>query len=357
MLTGALLLIGGFLGSFFNIYLVFVCFSGLPVVIFGLSRMQRFHEMSIDVGESSTARQLRRLEARSRQRDARIDKLLKRLNCRDIEELEALAQIVGNLGTDGEIIQSRLDLLPASITPANLEEEMARLAQQVEERRSDLDSDTSSRPPLDEVETLVSEYKELKEEREKLDAARRRALVSIAELEERSEGPLRLETRRTRLEKARDETVREIERLRSESEGVENKLGEQVAEAVVRLEERIGRILEQLSGGVYRRVSFGEEASSLELYSEFRGEFIAPAEAGEGVARGVWLALRMALYEAIFGRNNPPLLLREPLEGLGEAAAQQGMQLLREASRVRQTLILTSDDIYDIYADRLLEVS
>ncbi len=357
VLTGALLCVGGILGSFFNIYLVFVCFSGLPVVIFGLSRMQRFHEMSLDVGESSTARQLRRLEARSRQREVRIDKLLRRLNCHNMEELEALAQIADSVGTDREIIESRLELLPAGITPDNLEEEMQRLASQVEENRSALDEGTSARPPLAEVESLVQEFKELKEEREKLDAMRRRTLAAIEELEDRAEGPIRLETRRSRLTRARDETVIEIERLKSESDRVENELGALVAEAVVRLQERIGRILDQLSAGVYGRVSFGEEASSLELYSEFRGEYIAPAEAGEGVAKAVWLALRLALFEAIFGRNNPPLVLREPVEGLGDAAAQKGMQILRETSRARQTLILTSSDTYDAYADRLLDIS
>lgn len=357
VLAGALLCVGGILGSFFNIYLVFVCFSGLPVVIFGLSRMQRFHEMNIDVGESSTARHLRRLEIRCQQREARIDRLLKKLNCYDLKELEALAQLAESLVTGREIIQSGLELLPAGVTANNLDEEIARLAGQVEEARAAMNSGGSARPPLSEVESLVQEYKELKEEREKLEALRMRTGAQLEELEERAQGPIALEARRSRLVKARDDTVREIERLRAESEQVEDRLGGLVAEAVARLEKRVNRVLDLLSGGVYRRVRFGEEVSSLELYSEFRGDFILPAEAGESVSRAVCLALRLALFEAIFGRNNPPLVMHEPMEGLGEPAAGQAMQFLREASRTRQTLVLTSLDDYDAYADRLLYIS
>ncbi len=357
ILTGALLCVGGILGSFFNIYLVFVCFSGLPVVIYGLSRMQRFHEMSIDVGESSTTRHLRRLEVRCQQRKVRIDRLLKKLNCHDLEELAALAQLAENLGTDREIIQSRLELLPAGVTANNLDEEIERLAEQMKVARAAMNSDGPARPPLQEVESLVQEFKELKEEREKLGALRMRTRAALKELEERAPGPIALGTRRSRLVKARDDTAREIEKLRAESDRVEENLGGLVAEAVSRLEERVNRILDLLSGGVYRRVRFGEEASSLELFSELRADFILPAEAGESVSRAVWLALRLALFEAIFGRNNPPLVLRDPAEGLGEPAAGQAMQLLKEASRTRQTLVLTSLDIYDAYADRLLDVS
>ncbi len=357
VLTGALLCIGGILGSFFNIYLVFIFFFGLPVVIFGLSRMQRFHELSIDVGESSTARQLKRLETRSRQREARIDKLLKKLNCHDLDELAALAHMSENLGTDREIIQSRLELLPAGVTPNNLEQEMKKLAKRLEEARSTLDAEGLKRPSVPAVESLVQEYKELKEEREKLEAARKRTRAAMEEMEERAQGPLALEARRARLIQAREDTVREIERLRNESERVEGHLGELVAEAVGRLEERVNRILEILSGGVYKQVRFAEEASSLELFSAFRGQFIAPAEAGDGVARAVWLSLRLALFEAIFGRNNPPLVMYEPVAGLGEPAAHLGIQLLKEVSRTRQTLILTGLDSYDAYADRLLDLS
>ncbi len=49
--------------------------------------------------------------------------------------------------------------------------------------------------------------------------------------------------------------------------------------------------------------------------------------------------------------------MHEPMEGLGEPAAGQAMQFLREASRTRQTLVLTSLDDYDAYADRLLYIS
>ncbi len=357
VLTGALLCVGGILGSFFNIYLVFIFFFGLPVVVFGLSRMQRFHEMSIDVGESSTARQLKRLEQRTRQREARIEKLLGRLNCHDLDELAALAHLAENFGTDREIIQSRLELLPAGVTPNNLEQEMERLARRVEESRSVLEAEGQMRPSVPALESLVQEYKDLKEEREKLEALRMRTRAAMEEMEERAQGPLALEARRARLVQARDETVREIERLRHESERVEDHLGELVAEAVARLEERLSRILNLLSDGVYKQVRFAEEASSLELFSEFRGEFILPAEAGEGVERAVWLALRLALFEAIFGRNNPPLVMQEPLAGLGEQAERQGIQLLKEASRMRQTLILTSRNSYDAYADRLLDLS
>ncbi len=356
ILTGALLCVGGILGSFFNIYLIFVFFGGLPVVILGLSRMQRFHEMSMDVGESSTARYLRRLEIRQRQRESRMDRILQRLNCRDLDELAALARLA-DISIDREIIQPRRELLPAGVTANNLDGEMERLALAVEGAREAVETAAPSRPALQEIEPLVQEYRELREEREKLGAQAMRTRSALDELEEKAQVPISLEGRLSRLTRARDETVREIERLRAESESVENRLGELVAEAVSRLEERVSRMVEKLSGGVYRRVQFAEEASSLELYSEFRREFIPPAEAGENVARAVWLALRLALFDAIFGRNNPPLVMREPLKGLGEPAARQALQMLKEGARTRQTLVLTGLPDYDLYADRLLDLS
>ncbi|MHB8779787.1 MAG: hypothetical protein ACYC55_00170 [Candidatus Geothermincolia bacterium] len=335
-MAGMMLCIFGILGSFFNINLIFAFFGGLPVLVFGLQRMQRYHEKAIDADDRSAARQLARIRVRAEHRSARREKLMRRLGCEDREEFDSLMAVMR--GESSAPAGMMAEEPHAELTSERLAGEVEAMRARLDGARAEFHRELAEAPILTEVESLVAAYKECREERERLEAAMLRARTSLADSGHPEPELARL--RWERLLRAEQQTQAEIERLTSESERLSLELADAVAAALTSLEARVGTFIDRLTRGVYSKVRIASDGAAIEVFSGARGEYIIPAEAGNSVERGLLLALRLALFDTIFSRSNPPLVLLDPMEGLTAQMAEGLRALLEEMGRGRQILLL-----------------
>jgi uncharacterized protein YhaN len=122
------------------------------------------------------------------------------------------------------------------------------------------------------------------------------------------------------------------------------------------LEERAGRYLRQLSGGVYDRVAVDEHTLAPRVWVGPPKEWaeVASREIGSGAVDQCYLALRLALVDVLCDDRCPPLFLDDPFLAYDEHRAREAMYFLRQLARDRQIFLLTCRGEYHKYADRLI---
>jgi hypothetical protein len=122
------------------------------------------------------------------------------------------------------------------------------------------------------------------------------------------------------------------------------------------LEERAGRYLRLLSGGVYDRVTVDEHTLAPRVWVGPPKEWaeVASREIGSGAVDQCYLALRLALVDVLCNDRCPPLFLDDPFLAYDEHRERAAMHFLRQLARDRQIFLLTCRGDYHKYADRLI---
>lgn len=122
------------------------------------------------------------------------------------------------------------------------------------------------------------------------------------------------------------------------------------------LEERAGRYLRELSGGVYERVAVDEHTLAPRVWVGPPKEWaeVASREIGSGAVDQCYLALRLALVDVLCTDHRPPLFLDDPFLAYDEHRERAAMGFLRQWARGRQVFLLTCRGQYHQYADRLI---
>lgn len=120
------------------------------------------------------------------------------------------------------------------------------------------------------------------------------------------------------------------------------------------------RFLQRLTAGRYRGLSVSvrrdrnEERLVPVVDAPEKGELAAPEELSYATREQVYLALRLAMCEALWPEEGPPLILDEPLLAFDETRRAAALELLRELGQRRQLVILTCSHDYDsIAANRI----
>ena len=122
------------------------------------------------------------------------------------------------------------------------------------------------------------------------------------------------------------------------------------------LEERAGRYLGELSGGVYARVAVDEHTLAPRVWVGPPKEWaeVESREIGSGAVDQCYLALRLALVDVLCTDHRPPLFLDDPFLAYDEHRERAAMGFLRQWARGRQVFLLTCRGQYHQYADRLI---
>jgi len=122
------------------------------------------------------------------------------------------------------------------------------------------------------------------------------------------------------------------------------------------LEDRAGRYLHELSGGVYDRLSVDEHTLAPRVWVGPPKEWanVVAGEIGSGAFDQCYLALRLALIDLLCQDRRPPLFLDDPFLAYDEDRAGGALRLLRQLGRERQIFLLTCRSGYGGHADHLI---
>ena len=158
---------------------------------------------------------------------------------------------------------------------------------------------------------------------------------------------------------------RKAERLRKKLRAYEI-IGEVLDEArqnVLRgisdeVDERIGAYFSQITDKKYERVRLSREDFSLQVFSPEKGDWINPdtEELSAGARDQLYLAARLALVDEVTGGNALPLILDDPFVHFDASRRENTRNLLREASKKHQVILLSCHDYYDEWADQIISL-
>ncbi len=269
-------------------------------------------------------------------------------------EIQALRNHVHEL--EGNIRENQGIL--KSFSREGLEKEKRELARQMYIEQTALDDlkafEASGEEVLkkdDEVKALERKLSDLKVEQQALKhilEQERFGQEDVAELEERIES-----------------LERKAERLRKKLRAYEI-IGEVLDEArqnILRgisagVDERIGAYFGRITDGKYERVRLSREDFSIQVLSPEKGDWINPdtEELSSGARDQLYLAARLALVDEVAGGNALPLILDDPFVHFDASRRENTRNLLREASKKHQVILLSCHDYYDGWADQIISL-
>ncbi|MCX7599474.1 MAG: AAA family ATPase [Armatimonadetes bacterium] len=109
------------------------------------------------------------------------------------------------------------------------------------------------------------------------------------------------------------------------------------------------RFLEKLTAGHYETLSL-DASLAPSIDAPEKGAPAAPEELSYATREQVYLALRLAMCEALWPDEGPPLILDEPLLAFDQTRKAAALELLRDLGQRRQLVILTCSHDYDSIA-------
>ncbi len=270
---------------------------------------------------------------------------------REIQALrKQIQELEGNIRENQGILKS--------FSKEQLEKEKKDLARQMYIEQTALDDlkafEASGQEVLkqeDEVKALERKLADLKVEQQTLEHILREdrfGQEDVAELEERI-----------------DSLERKAERLRKKLRAYEI-IGEVLDEArqnILRgisgdVDERIGSYFGQITDNKYERVHLSREDFSIQVFSPEKGDWINPdtEELSAGACDQLYLAARLALVDEVTGDNALPLILDDPFVHFDALRRENTRNLLREASKKHQVILLSCHDYYDEWADQIISL-
>lgn len=137
---------------------------------------------------------------------------------------------------------------------------------------------------------------------------------------------------------------RRIEAIRLAVEVLEEAIAEVQASLVPRIRERASGFFAALTGGRYDGLELVSGAEMLEVLPLREGRPLPGRILSSGTADQMYLALRLALLEALEGPEPFPLILDDPFLTFDRARLERAAALLKELAEGRQIVLVTKDD-------------
>ncbi|MDO8682289.1 MAG: hypothetical protein Q7N50_02245, partial [Armatimonadota bacterium] len=142
------------------------------------------------------------------------------------------------------------------------------------------------------------------------------------------------------------------------ADGIRDAVAKTLSGAKDQLESQIGKRLSFITGGKYDKVEVDERSLEFRIYSDEKNSMVDAD--GDELSRGTldqfYLAARIAILDLVCGSTKPPVFLDDPFVTFDDDRSQHAMELCKQISRDRQTLLFTCSDRYDSYADNVIDL-
>lgn len=123
------------------------------------------------------------------------------------------------------------------------------------------------------------------------------------------------------------------------------------------LEKRTSEILEIITNGKYGRVKLDKTSLKFKVFSSEKDDWVEPHhELSKATVEQIYFTARLALTEILSDKAKPPIILDDAFENFDPVRHYGTMKFLKQMARDRQILLLTSDDHYDGWADKTIQL-
>ncbi len=355
LVAGITLILVGLAGIALSPYMLTASLAGACLVAASLfpggylSFLRRGGELEAIQG------QMEELKKRDMEAQRAIESIATAAGCGSAQRFMEMKMAYLELLSRRKEIADKLEVLVPDGEMAAVEQEARRLASEVglrERRLKELRGRTVDGAGLQEA---LRERDSLRAKLDALNEERIRLEVLLAE-EGVEEELLRLEEELEYLRQRRSRLSRRAEALELALEWLGRASRETLSSAARRLEEMAGGYISRITDGRYQRLQLDEGSMGISVWSEEKGGMVQPEALSRGTVDQIYLAARLSLVEIICGERRPPLLLDDPFVTFDPRRLERAMQVMRDFSRGRQTVIFTCGDHYDSYADRVVEL-
>lgn len=157
--------------------------------------------------------------------------------------------------------------------------------------------------------------------------------------------PWEIETGLALTQAALAENAARAEAVRLALEVLEQAVAEVQGNLIPRIEERAGSIFSRLTGGRYEGLTITSGPEMLDISPRLGGAALPERILSSGTADQMYLALRLALAEALQGPEPLPLILDDPFLTFDRRRQGLALGLLLELARESQIILVTKDEI------------
>ena len=148
-----------------------------------------------------------------------------------------------------------------------------------------------------------------------------------------------------------------VEVYRTTREAIQQAKDQTMRSARDELSPRIATYFERLTQGRYADVRADEDLQ-LQVFSHEKGDWVTPSghELSRGTVDQLYLAVRLALLDLLYGEAKVPLLLDDPFVKFDADRRARAVALCKEVARDHQVLLFTCHGDYDEAADWVIEL-
>ena len=126
------------------------------------------------------------------------------------------------------------------------------------------------------------------------------------------------------------------------------------------LEEKISSYFSLITSNRYKKIEMDESTLEFKVFSLEKNDWIKvdveDMELSRGTIDQFFLAARLALVDIISKDKNPPIFLDDPFITFDDNRLKATMAILKEIAKSRQILIFTCKNIYNEYAENVVEL-
>jgi len=304
---------------------------------------------------NTESKKLENVESEIGQSIAELDKFFEKYKINSIDEAHQTAWKRNELTNQLQIERENYEKLLDGLTQEEIEIKAQNLEKEIFDAKIVLENFESPDPAeLERLKLIVSQLEEQKDNlQEELKTLNR-------QIETAEGGTELLASYLERTEQASESKINLIEELSILSltkECIEKARQNVMISTLELLEKRTSEILEIITGGKYKEVKFDQSSLKFKVFSDEKNDWAEPQlELSQATIEQIYLTARLALTEILGDKAKPPIILDDTFDSFDPARHEDTMKLLKQMAENRQILLLTSDDHYDAWADKTIQL-
>ncbi|MDI6891571.1 MAG: AAA family ATPase [Actinomycetota bacterium] len=357
LIVGAVLLVLGIVGAFFSRFMPILAVVGLGLAGYGLLKARPPRPIDPAFLFERMKGQLARIETELLGVEQNIKYFLSRTGCETstacLEEYEKYKPLRAKKAAK----KSELTGILGEKNLKDLEIESRALALDRNAKKEEWESLESIALEPEQFQRLLEEIGVLTERKERLSDEKKELEITISKARATPEDIAAIEERLSDLEQrlAFFERRRKIYELTFEVLDKARKASWRAATKV--LEEEIAKHISRVTDGRYESAKVDEETLSFFVYSPEKENYVKAEELSRATIDQIYLAARLGLVRLITGDKKSPLLFDDPFVTFDDKRLESTMKMVKEISKEYQILLFTCENKYDVYADKVLDLT
>jgi len=330
---------------------------GAALLLLSLFTLSRSNQKKAFLKEQldSEMKKLENVESEISQSTAELARFFEKYKIDSIDEAHQAAWKRNELNNQLQVERDNYDKLLDGSSQEEIEVKAQNIDKEIFDAKIVLENYTAMDPA--ELERLKLIVGQLEEQKNNLQEELKTLNRQIETAEGGSELLASYLERKEQASESKIKLIEELAILSLTKECIEKARQKVMISTLELLERRTSEILEIITGGKYKKVQFDQSSLKFKVFSDEKNDWAEPQiELSQATIEQIYLTARLALTEILGDKAKPPIILDDTFDSFDPARHEGTMKLLKKMAEDRQILLLTSDDHYDAWADKTIQL-